>query len=442
MLPPGFTLGVATSAYQVEGAADEDGRGPSIWDTFSHKPGGTADGSTGDVAADHYHRLPEDIALLSRLGVGGYRFSISWSRVLPTGRGEVNAAGLDFYDRMVDLLLEAGIKPMATLHQSDLPQHLEDDGGWINPATARAFAQYAEVVGERLADRVDAWVPINEPNVSSLLGYGLGTQAPGHTLRFDALHACHQMLLAHGMGATALRATGARNIGCANNHSPIWPASEDPADVGAAKLFDSLWNGMFIEPMLLGRYPADLEPLLEEIARPGDLATIRVPLDFYGVNYYSPMRVAAADEDSPVPFEFLDLLGYDRTDRGWTIVPDALREWLITFRARFRAALPPIVITESGAAYNDVVGPDGVVDDQPRIDYLDQHLRAVAKAVERGVDVRGYYVWSLLDAFEWTEGLSQRYGLVHVDFANQVRTPKRSFDWYARLIAAQPRSVG
>ncbi|WP_246060955.1 GH1 family beta-glucosidase [Nocardioides dongxiaopingii] len=441
-LPPGFVLGVATSAYQVEGATAEDGRGPCIWDTFSHQAGRIVDGSTGDVAADHYHRVPEDVGLLERLGVGGYRFSVSWSRVLPTGRGPVNAAGLDFYDRMVDRLLEAGISPMATLYQSDLPQHLEDDGGWLNPATAHAFAEYAAVVGERLSDRVESWVPINEPNVGAMLGYGLGTQAPGYALHFDALHVCHQMLLAHGHGATALRSVGARSVGCANNHAPIWPSSEDPADVGASKLFDSLWNGLFIEPMLLGRYPTDLEPLVEELVQPGDLAAIRVPLDFYGVNYYSPIRIAAAPQDAPMPFEVHELLGYDRTDRGWTIVPDALREWLITFRARFRAALPPIVVTESGAAFNGEPDADGVVDDQARIDYLDQHLRAIAKAVERGVDVRGYYVWSLLDSFEWTEGLSQRYGLVHVDFDTQTRTPKRSFDWYAALIAAQSRSIG
>ncbi len=442
LLPPGFLLGVATSAYQVEGAVSDDGRGPTIWDTFSHTPGRIVDGTNGDVAADHYHRVGEDVGLLERLGVGGYRFSVAWSRVQPAGRGPVNAAGLDFYDRLVDRLLEAGIAPMATLYHSDLPQALEDDGGWLNPATASAFAEYAGIVGDRLADRVASWVPVAEPNVAALQGYGLGTQAPGHVLHFDALHACHHLLLAHGRAVTALRASGARDIGCANNHAPIWPATDDPADVGAGKLFDSLWNGLFLEPMLLGRYPADLQPLVEELVRPGDLADIRAPLDFYGVNYYSPIRIAAASEDAPVPFEVLELLGYPRTDRGWTVVPDALREWLITFRARFRAALPPIVITEAGASYRGDPDEHGVVDDQLRIDYLDAHLRAVATAAERGVDIRGFYAWSLLDSFEWTEGLSQRYGLVHVDFDTLVRTPKRSFDWYASLIAAQPRSVG
>jgi beta-glucosidase len=431
-----------TSAYQVEGAVAEDGRGPSIWDTFSHQPGRIADGSNGDVAADHYHRTGEDVALLQRLGVSSYRFSVSWSRVLPTGRGPVNAPGLDFYDRLVDCVLEAGIDPMVTLYHHDLPQALEDDGGWLNPATAAAFGDYAAIIGERLADRVSAWVPLSEPNVDALLGYGIGTQAPGQRLYFDSLHVCHQVLLAHGHGVAALRAAGAREIGCANNHAPIWPFSDDPADVGASKLFDSIWNGMFLEPMLLGRYPVDVAPLMEELVSPGDLAIIRQPLDFYGVNYYSPIRIAAAPAEAEIPFEVLEMVGYPVTDRGWTIVPDALREWLITFRARFRAALPPIVITESGASY--AAGPDehGVVDDEQRIDYLAAHLRAVATACERGVDVRGFYVWSLLDCFEWAEGLSQRYGLVHVDFDTLERTPKRSFEWYAALIAAQPPSLG
>jgi beta-glucosidase len=441
-LPPGFVLGTATAAYQVEGAVAADGRGPSIWDTFSHRPGRITDGSTGDVSADHYHRTAEDVALLERLGVDSYRFSVSWSRVQPTGRGPVNVAGLDFYDRQVDRLLDAGIDPMVTLYHHDLPQALEDDGGWLNPATAVAFGEYAAIVGERLADRVARWVPISEPNVVAFLGYGVGAQAPGHELYFDSLHVSHQVLLAHGRAVAALRAAGAREIGCANNHAPIWPGSDDPADVGAGKLFDSLWNGMFLEPMLLGRYPVDVAALMEELVGPGDMATIRQPLDFYGVNYYSPIRIAAAPDDSPLPFEVFELLGYPRTDRGWTVVPDALREWLITFRARFRAALPPIIITESGASYGD--GPDerGVVDDQARIDYLDAHLRAVATACERGVDVRGFYVWSFLDAFEWSEGLSQRYGLVHVDFETLVRTPKRSFEWYAEVIAAQIPSLG
>jgi len=441
-LPPGFRFGTSTSAYQVEGAVAEDGRGPSTWDTFAAQPGRTADGATGEVACDHYHRHAEDVALMRELGTTGYRFSVSWSRVLPTGAGRVNQQGLDFYDRLVDELLAAGQQPMVTLFHWDLPQALEDDGGWLNRTTVERFAEYAAVVGARLADRVEHWVPVNEPNVLMMLGYGTGVHAPGRELTFDAIPVAHHLLLAHGRGAVALRAAGAASVGCANNHAPMWPASDDVADVGASKLFDALWNGMFAEPMLLGRYPRDLEPLLEGLAADGDLATIRQPLDFYGVNYYNPMKVAAAGEESEMPFEIREIAGYPTTDLGWPVVPDALREWLIVFRARYRAALPPIYITENGCAYN--TGPDehGVVDDQERIDFLDAHLRAVAAAAQRGVDVRGYYCWTLMDNFEWAEGYRPRFGLVHVDRDTQRRTPKRSFEWYRDVIAAQMPSVG
>jgi beta-glucosidase len=441
-LPPGFRFGTSTAAYQVEGAAREDGRGPSIWDTFSAEPGRIKDGSTGDVACDHYHRIEEDVALMERLGAPGYRFSIAWPRIQPTGEGAPNKPGLDFYDRLIDTLLAKGVQPMATLFHWDLPQALEDDGGWLNRSTIDRFADYAAIVGERYADRVEHWIPVNEPNVVTLLGYSTGIHAPGRTLMFDALPVAHHLLVAHGRAAIALRQAGATSVGCANNHAPMWPASDEPADVGATKLFDAMWNGMFLEPMLLGRYPADLWPLLEDVVLPGDIATIRQPLDFYGVNYYNPMKIGAAPEDAEMPFEFRELVGYPTTDFGWPVVPDALREWLIMLRARFRAALPPIMITESGCSYGMGPDADGVVDDQPRIDYLDAHLRAVAEAVQRGVDVRGYYTWSLLDNFEWTEGYTQRFGLVHVDFDTLVRTPKRSFQWYADMIAAQPTDPG
>lgn len=441
-LPPGFRFGTSTAAYQIEGATEEDGRGPSVWDTFTAQPGRIVDGSSGAVACDHYHRFAEDVALMQRLGTTGYRFSIAWPRIQPTGRGTVEPRGLDFYDRLVDCLLDAGVQPMATLFHWDLPQALEDDGGWLNRDTVERFAEYAAIVGERLGDRVEHWVPVNEPNVVTLMGYGIGMHAPGKTLMFEALPAAHHLLLAHGRAVVALRETGAASVGCANNHAPMWPASDDPADVGATKLFDAVWNALFLEPMLLGRYPRDLEPLLEAHVRDGDLATIRQPLDFYGVNYYNPMKIGAAAEDAELPFEFRELVGYPVTDFGWPVVPDALREWLIMFRARFRAALPPIVITESGCSYGMGPDADGVVDDQPRIDYLRGHVQAVAEAVQRGVDVRGYYTWSLIDNFEWSEGYTQRFGLVHVDYETQARTPKRSFDWYAGLIRAQTPGVG
>ena len=438
LLPPGFRFGASTASYQIEGAAAEDGKGPSIWDTFSHQPGTIADGSNGDVACDHYHRLDEDLDLMARLGLGGYRFSISWPRVQPEGSGQANSKGLDFYERLVDGLLARGIQPMATLYHWDLPQALEDEGGWLNRDTVDRFAEYAGLVAERLADRVEHWIPVNEPNVVTMLGYGVGTHAPGRALLFDGLPAAHNLLLGHGRAAIALRAAGAGSVGCANNHAPMWPASDDEADVGASKLFDALWNGMFAEPMLFGRYPHDLLPLLDPVIQAGDMATIRQPLDFYGVNYYNPIRIAAAEEDSPVPFEQLSIVGYPTTDFGRPVVPDSLREWLITLRARYRAALPPIIITESGCSY--ATGPDanGVVDDQDRIDYLDAHLRAVAVAVRAGVDVRGYYTWSLMDNFEWAEGYTQRFGLVYVDYETQARIPKRSFDWYAETIRKQP----
>jgi beta-glucosidase len=438
LLPPGFRFGASTASYQIEGAATEDGKGPSIWDTFTHQPGRIVDGSTGDVACDHYHRLDADLDLMARLGLGGYRFSISWPRVQPDGSGPANVAGLDFYERLVDGLLERGIQPMATLYHWDLPQALEDEGGWLNRDTVDRFAEYAAVVGERLADRVEHWIPVNEPNVVTMLGYAIGTHAPGRELMFDALPVAHHLLLGHGRAAIALRAAGASSVGCANNHAPIWPASDDEADVGASKLFDALWNGMFAEPMLFGRYPFDLAPLLDPVVQAGDLATIRQPLDFYGVNYYNPMRIGAAPEDSPNPFEELQIVGYPTTAFGHPVVPDSLREWLITLRARYRAALPPIIITESGCSYATAPDADGVVDDQARIDYLDSHLRAVATAVRAGVDVKGYYTWSLLDNFEWAEGYTQRFGLVYVDFETLVRIPKRSFEWYAETIRKQP----
>ena len=251
----------------------------------------------------------------------------------------------------------------------------------------------------------------------------------------------HHLLLAHGRATVALREAGAESVGCANNHAPMWPATDSDADIGATKLFDQLWNGLYLEPMLLGRYPVDLAPFMDEFIEPGDLATIRQPLDFYGVNYYSPIRIAATPRGCRLPFEQLPIVGYPTTDFGWPVVPDALREWLITMRARYRAAIPPVYITECGASYGMGPDADGVVDDQPRIDYLDAHLRAVAEAVRIGLDIRGFYTWSLLDNFEWAEGYTQRFGLVHVDFETQQRTPKRSFDWYARVIAAHRREA-
>jgi beta-glucosidase len=441
-LPEGFRFGASTASYQIEGAAHEDGRGQSVWDTFCAEPGRILDGSSGEVACDHYHRYVDDVGLMRDLGIGGYRFSIAWPRVQPEGSGRVNAAGLAFYDRLVDELLGAGVRPMATLFHWDLPQPLEDNGGWLDRATADRFAEYATVVGMKLADRVEHWCPVNEPNVVTMLGYATGRHAPGRELMFDALPVAHHLLLGHGRAVAALRATGARSVGSANNHSPVWPASDDPADQQAAHLYDVLWNRIFGDPMLLGRYPDGFAELM-----PGpvddDLQVIAAPLDFYGLNYYNPTRIA--DPASPLagatwgvgeaPVKIVEIEGYPRTAFDWPVVPHGLGEQLVLLKERYGDRLPPIFVTENGCAYDDVV-EDGAVHDPDRIAYLDAHLRAVADAIRAGVDVAGYYTWSLLDNFEWAEGYTKRFGLVHVDYETQTRTPKDSFGWYRDLIAA------
>jgi beta-glucosidase len=430
-LPQDFRFGTSTAAYQIEGAVEEDGRGRSVWDTFCDEPGRIVDGSSGAVACDHYHRHAEDVALLRQLGVDGYRFSIAWPRIQPTGSGPANENGLGFYDRLVDELVEAGVAPMATVFHWDLPQSLEDDGGWLNRDTAQRFAEYAAIVGERLGDRVEHWCPVNEPNVVTMLGYATGQHAPGRRLLLDALPVAHHLLLGHGLAVQALRAAGVRQVGTATNHAPVWPESDSEEDCAAADLFDGLWNRLFADPVLLGRYPEGFEATMPAPAGAtldDDLAIIGQPLDFYGLNYYNPHHVAGAAEGAEIPFEQRPLPGYPTTDFGWPVVPDGLREVLVQLVERY-PGIPPILITENGCSY-------GVLDDQARIDYLDSHLRAVAQAIEQGVDVRGYYCWSLVDNFEWAEGYTQRFGLVHVDFETQVRTPRRSFGWYADTVRA------
>ncbi|MFF0298011.1 GH1 family beta-glucosidase [Kitasatospora sp. NPDC004614] len=431
-LPAGFRWGASTAAYQIEGAVDEDGRGPSVWDTFCDRPGAVKNGDSGRTACDHYHRWPEDIALMRELGLDTYRFSLAWSRVQPTGRGPVNAAGLDFYDRLVDGLLAAGITPLPTLFHWDLPQALEDEGGWMQRETAFRFAEYASVVADRLGDRVPAWITLNEPFVHMVYGYALGIHAPGHSMMLDALPAAHHQLLAHGLAAAELRSRGL-DVLIANNLTPVRAASSDPADLAAADAYDALHNRLFTDPLLLGRYP-DLSAYgvgedLHGSVRDGDLALIAGPgLDGLGVNYYNPTRIAAPT-DPGLPFAEAPIEGVPRTHFGWPVVPDGLRELLLLLRDRYGAALPPITITESGCSTDDTL------DDTFRIDYLAGHLDALARAAADGIDVRGYCTWSLLDNFEWAEGYSQRFGLVHVDFATQKRTPKASYGWYRDLIA-------
>ncbi|WP_067450230.1 GH1 family beta-glucosidase [Actinomadura macra] len=442
-LPEGFRWGVATAAYQVEGAAGEDGRGPSTWDVFSHTPGRVRDGHTGDVACDHYHRWPEDVALMAGLGIDAYRFSIAWPRVQPSGGGPVNTKGLDFYDRLVDGLLTAGITPAATLYHWDLPQPLEEAGGWMERDTAHRFAEFAYLAAERLAERVGMWITLNEPVVVMAYGYAFGIYAPGRTLMLDALPTAHHQLLGHGLATTALRSRGAREVGLTNHYSPAWAGDEgSPDDLRAASAFDTLMNRLFTDPVLRGAYP-DVTglgvPDMSAFVRPEDLAVIAAPLDFLGVNYYQPTRVHAPSEGGPLPFDMVDITEYPRTGSGWPIVPDALLALLRDLRDRYRTTLPPLYITENGAAFPDEVGPDGTVDDLPRIAFLDAHITAMRTAIdEEGIDIRGYFAWSLLDNFEWAEGYHPRFGLVHVDYETQKRTPKRSYGWFRDLIANDP----
>jgi beta-glucosidase len=442
-LPEGFRWGVATAAYQVEGAADEDGRGPSVWDVFSRTPGRVRDGHTGDVACDHYHRWPEDVALMRDLGVNSYRFSISWPRVQPTGVGPANPPGLDFYDRLVDALLAAGIDPAVTLYHWDLPQALEDAGGWMNRDTAYRFAEFAYRTAERLADRVGLWITLNEPVVVTSYGYGFGVHAPGRTLMLDALPTAHHQLLAHGLAVTALRSRGARRIGLTNHYSPAWPA--DPAsdaDRRAALAFDTFMNRMFTDPVLTGAYP-DLASLggpdLSPHIRSEDLSVIALPIDFLGVNYYTPTRVKGPAGGGPLPFDMVDIDDYPVTGMGWPIVPDAFLALLHDLKARYGDRLPPLYVTENGCSFPDEVAADGTVDDTDRVEFLDTHINAMRTAIDDGVDIRGYYAWSLLDNLEWADGYHPRFGLVHVDYETQKRTPKKSYGWYRDLIASQPK---
>jgi beta-glucosidase len=463
--PDGFTWGVATSAYQIEGAVAEDGRGDSVWDTFCRRPGVIRDGATGDVAADHYHRWPEDVALMSDLGISAYRFSVAWPRVQPTGSGPPNKAGLDFYDRLTDELLAREIAPVPTLFHWDLPQPLEDAGGWLARDTAYRFADYAGLVANRLADRIPLWITLNEPFIVMAFGYALGLHAPGQALTLGALPAAHHQLLGHGVAVAALRAAGARQVAITNNCSPVWPASRSEADLAAADAYDTLHNRLFNDPLLLGVYP-DLtafgvgdEGL--DCVRPGDLDLISAPLDALGINYYAPTRVSALagspasgspapgspasgspapgspPPGSGLPFQLEPIPGYPVTAFGWPVIPAGLTEILRLFQDRYAEWLPPVYITENGCSAADEPDADGVIDDQPRIRFLDGHIRAVADAITAGVDVRGYLTWSLIDNFEWSEGYRQRFGLVYVDFATQLRTPKASFAWYRDLIASQ-----
>jgi beta-glucosidase len=455
--PDGFLWGSATASYQIEGAAKEGGRGPSIWDTFSHTPGKTLNGDTGDVADDHYHRWQEDLGHIADLGLGAYRFSTAWPRVQPGGSGPVNREGLDFYSRLVDGLLERGVKPVLTLYHWDLPQDLEDAGGWADRDTAYRFADYAEFMARELGDRVDTWTTLNEPWCSAYLGYASGAHAPGRADGAAALAAVHHLNLAHGLGVQAVRSVlpSARASITLNLHviRPVDPSSE--ADLDAVRRVDALANRAFTGPLLSGAYPADLFDDTAHVTdwsfvRSGDEAIAHQPLEVLGVNYYSTALARRWDGTSPraeddghddalgSPWVGADDVEFVRpegpyTAMGWNIDPTGMTELLLRIAREYPDQ--PLMITENGAAFADTVSPDGAVHDPLRIDYIARHLEAVGQAIDQGADVRGYFAWSLLDNFEWSYGYDRRFGIIRVDYDTLVRTWKDSAHWYQGVVA-------
>jgi beta-glucosidase len=449
VFPAGFVWGTATASYQIEGAVGEGGRGPSIWDTFSHTPGKTAHGDTGDVACDHFHRYGEDIRLLKELGVSAYRFSVAWPRIQPDGKGPANVEGLDFYQRLVDELGDAGITPYLTLYHWDLPQTLEDGGGWRVRDTAERFAEYAAMVHAALADRVPMWTTLNEPYCSAFIGYAEGRHAPGATEGHGALAAAHHLLLGHGLAVKAMRAQqyGDEKFGVTLNMNHVTPATDSPQDQAAAVRQELLQNRVFSDPLLAARWPAAEHDVWSPISdfsfrREGDLEIISQPLDFFGVNNYNPTYAKhspSADQDltqrvaSDIGVVENPPAALPRTAMGWPTEPDGLRR-LLTWLAAEYPNLPPVYITENGSAYADTVDQNGAVHDPDRIEYLDGHLRSVRQAIDEGVDVRGYFCWSLLDNFEWGYGYTKRFGLIYVDYETQQRIPKSSYHWFHKLI--------
>ena len=462
--PTGFVCVAATAAAQIEGAAHEDGKEDSIWDAFARIPGNIARGDTPEVAVDHYHRYPQDVALMTELGLDSYRFSISWARVKPGDR-EFSKKGLDFYSRLVDELLDAGILPWLTLYHWDLPQAVEETGGWANRDTAQKFLDYALGVHQVLGDRVHDWTTFNEPFCSSFIGYAGGEHAPGRQEPRAALGALHHQHLAHGLVVEALRGAGAARLGITlnlTNAVPLDPSSAE--DLDAARRVDALWNRAFLEPMLLGAYPADFvddvrEYDFESLIQDGDLAQIAQPIDFLGVNHYHDDQVSGRPVTTPQPpsirpvekplsspvvgSPFLTFPARDlpRTAMGWEVNPDGLRILLERLTATYDN-LPPLYVTENGSSYDDPAPVDGRVEDPQRVEYLVTHLAAIAQAIENGADVRGYFAWSLLDNFEWAWGYDKRFGIVHVDYDTQVRTVKDSGRAYASVIAAAHAADG
>ena len=446
--PDDFLWGTATAAYQVEGAVEEDGRGASIWDTFSHTPGKVVHGDTGDIACDQYHRLGEDLDLMSSIGIKAYRFSVAWPRIQPEGSGQANKKGLDYYRMLVDGLRDRGIEPMLTLYHWDLPQALEDRGGWTSRETSERFAEYAGVVYEEFADSVKYWITLNEPWVSAWLGYGAGVHAPGVKDTGKALSATHHLLLGHGIALQEMRSLGREDnqLGVTLNLSPTRPATDEKADVEASRRVDGNANRIFLDPLFRGEYPEDVLDYYSSdndfsFVRDGDLEVVSAPLDFLGVNYYMRHTVVddRGDSDPKIAMRFEDLEaatvlppGAETTAMGWPVEPNGLTEILVLLHEEYTQL--PLYVTENGVAVHDYVDPEGNVDDEERVAFLDAHFRAVHDAMEQGVDLRGYMVWSLLDNFEWAEGYSKRFGIVYVDYGTQRRILKASARWYAEVI--------
>ncbi|GAB3239519.1 GH1 family beta-glucosidase [Kineosporia babensis] len=450
-----FVFGGATAAYQIEGAATEGGRGKSIWDVFSHTEGRVVNGDTGDVAIDHYHRFKDDVALMAELGFKAYRYSVSWPRIQPDGTGKALEAGLDFYSRLTDELLGAGIDPWITLYHWDLPQALQDAGGWPNRDTAQRFADFSAIVHEHLGDRVKHWITLNEPFVSSFVGYAAGRHAPGLRDPQAALKSVHHLLLGHGLALQALRAQNVADIGITLNLYSVQAASDSAVDTDAARRVDGFQNRLFLDPVLKGRYPQDMLHDTAEFGwlpavQEGDLELISAPIDLLGVNYYTKYLITGDPEhpdlvgertgqlDSPYPgaAHAREVRhGKPLTDIGWEIDPDGLHDVLTRLKREYPAV--PLVITENGAAFDDELSEDGAVHDQRRVDYVREHLAACARAIEDGVPLKGYFLWSVFDNFEWAEGYAKRFGAVHVDYQTQVRTPKDSALWYSRTMRSR-----
>jgi beta-glucosidase len=436
--PHDFVWGAATASFQIEGATREAGRGESVWDRFCATPGKVRNGDSGEIACDFYHRYRDDIALMRDLGIDAFRFSIAWPRVLPSGRGPVNEAGLDFYDRLVDELLANEIEPFVTLFHWDTPQALEDAGGWPERATAEAFVEYAEAVSSRLGDRVHHWITHNEPWVHAWIGHSWGKHAPGRTSETDAVAAAHHLLLSHGWATEAIRRNAPDSqVGITLNLAHAYPASDTPEDEAAAWQVDGEGNRWFLDPIFRGAYPADLlerNRIVEPFVQAGDLEAISAPLDFLGVNNYFRF-VVSAGADGPRMQRDSEAL---HTDMGWEVYPDGLNRLLVRIARDY--APPAIYVTENGAAFGDVRVHDGGVHDPERTEYLESYIGAVSEAIAEGAPVKGYFVWSFLDNFEWAFGYSKRFGIVYVDYPTLERVPKDSFYWYRDFIKSRPRA--